>query len=249
MIVPFYINNMRKFICLIFVSWLIMLSASGQDNYLDMRMGAGIPVKDFAENGPDDKGYAGSGFMMSFEGNMFLGKIGIVGSATYGMNYLDDVALRDDLTDHMKEEFSGIVIPPDATVQYVTTQWNNVNLMAGPVLSIPLSVFQVELRALGGVSFVMPPEWQLDISYDNSKLHAVSSGQSVKLAYLAGAGILYHASGKYGIRLGVDYIGTNTRFGVTYRYEEVNTTNSHADVTMEIPVTMFQTTLGLAYYF
>ncbi|NIA10072.1 MAG: hypothetical protein GWP10_10175 [Nitrospiraceae bacterium] len=228
---------------------LVTMTSLAQDNYLDMNFGVGVPLGDFSENGLENKGYAGPGFMMSFEGNYFLGMFGFTGSLTYGMNFLDDVTLQDDLVERMKEHFPDAVIPPDTKVQFVTSQWNGVNILVGPILSFPVSVIRIEARALGGLSFMMPPAWQMYIETDNEKFHSTSSGQSVKLAYMLGAGVIYQTSGTYGIRLGVDYVGTQTGFDVNDTYEKDGVENPPVVTKMNIPISMFQATLGITYAF
>jgi len=240
---------MKIFIGLFFAGLLMSVTGFAQDDYLDMKFGIGVPVGKFSDNGLETNGYAGPGFMMSFEGTYFLGRIGFTGGLTYGMNFLDDVTLQDDITAHLKELFPDVEISPDALVQFVTTPWSNVNALVGPVLSLPVSVIYLEMRAMGGMSFVMPPTWKMDIESGENKLHSMSSGQSVKLAYLVGAGIAYNSSGNYGLRLGVDYVGTKTSFGVNYVYEEGITEKPYQEKSVEIPVNMFQTTLGITYTF
>ncbi len=232
---------------------LLMMSVTGfsQDNYLDMKFGVGIPVGDFSNKELETTGYAGPGFMMSFEGNYFLGVIGFSGSLTYGMNFLDDVALQNDITQHLQELFPDVELPPDAKTQFVISQWSNVNALVGPVLSLPVvPALRVEVKAMGGVSFVMPPTWQLYIQTGDGQLHSESYGQSVKGAYLLGAGITYKSSGTYGIHLGMDYVGSKTNFKLNYAFIEGDVENPpYQTKTVKIPVNMIQVNLGITYAF
>jgi hypothetical protein len=242
---------MKKIFGTIVVFLLTMNMMTAQDNYLDMRLGAGIPRSSFSELEGDSVGYAGTGFMMSFEGNyFFLGTLGVVGSITYGMNFLDEVALQDHLKARFQESFPDVTIPDDATTQWLSKQWNNVNLMAGPVLSFPFSSLKLELRGMAGVSFVMPPEWDLYMAWEDKQFHVTSSGQSARFAWQLGAGLLYKSELGYGFRLGFDYFKTSTRFDVYYSYVQGNVDEvPYESIDQYIPVTMFQATLGILYAF
>ncbi len=242
---------MKKTFGTMVVFMLAMNVLTAQDNYLDMRLGAGIARNEFAELEGDSVGYAGNGFLMSFEGNyFFFGSLGVVGSVTYGMNFLDEVALQDHMKARFQEQFPDVSIPEDATIQWVSKQWNNVNLMAGPVLSFPFSAMKLELRGLAGVSFVMPPEWDLYMAWDENQFHVTSSGQSARFAWQLGAGLLYQHEMGYGFRLGFDYFKTSTRFDVYYAYTQGNADEvPYETVAQYIPVTMFQATFGIIYAF
>ncbi len=242
---------MKRFFGMMTALLLLGGAAPGQENYLDMRLGIGIATGDFAETGRDSVGFAGNGFTMSFEGNyFFLGHLGVAGGLTYGMNFLDDVALQDHLTQRLKELFPDVTLPEDAVAQFTTQQWNNVNVLVGPVFSLPVASLRFEVRGLAGVSFVMPPQWELYLSWEDKQLHTTSSGQSVRFAWSGGAGVLYQNPGGYGLRLGLDYFQTTTRFDVNYRFEEGTGGEApyHA-ITHAVPVTMFQATLGIMYAF
>ncbi len=242
---------MKKIFGTIVAIFLMMSMVKGQDNYLDLQLGAGIPRNEYAALEGDSVGYAGTGFMMSFEGNyFFLGGMGVVGSITYGMNFLDEVSLQDHLKDRFQESFPGVTLPEDATSQWVSQQWSNVNLMAGPVLSFPFAALKLELRGQVGVSFMMPPEWDYYVAWEDKQFHVTSSGQSARFAWQLGAGLLYQHVAGYGLRLGFDYFKTDTRFDVYYSYIEGNADDVPYDtITQYIPVTMFQATLGILYAF
>jgi hypothetical protein len=242
---------MKKIFGTIVVILLWMNGVIAQDNYLDMRLGAGIPNGDFAETGSDSVGSAGTGFTMSFEGNyFFLGKLGVVGSLTYGMNFLDDVSLQEYLEGRLQGLFPGVELPEEAVRQFTSQQWNNVNAMVGPVLSLPFSSLKLELRGLVGVSFIMPPEWDLYLAWDENQFYATSSGQSVRFAWMAGAGLLYQQSGGYGLRLGFDYFQSSTQYDTNYKYERGNAGETpFTTIPLSVPVSMFQATVGILYAF
>ncbi len=242
---------MVRYLGMIIAFLLMMESAGAQENYLDMRLGAGIATGDFAASGADSVGFAGNGFTMAFEANyFFLDHMGVVGGLTYGMNFLDDVALQDYLTQRLQELFPGVVLPEETVTQFTSQQWNNVNLLVGPVITLPVAALRFEVRGLTGISFVMPPAWDLYLSWEDKQFHATSAGQSARFAWMAGAGMLYRNEAGYGLRLGVDYLHTSTRFDVNYRYEEGGAGESpyHA-IPQYLPVTMFQATVGIMYAF
>ncbi len=235
----------------VLVLMLMMQGVKGQKSYLDLRLGMGIPRGDFAEMEGDSVGFATSGFLMSFEGNYFFaGGLGVVGSLTYGMNGMDEIALQDHLKKRMQELYPGITLPPDATQQWNAEQWNNVNLLAGPVLSFPISSLKLELRGMLGVSFVMPPQWEYYVAWEDKQFHVTSSGQSARFAWQLGGGLTYMHEAGYGFRLGFDYFSTTTRHNVYYTYRQGNADESpYKEIPQFMQVAMYQATVGILYAF
>lgn len=237
-----------KTIGVFIIAFMSVLSLHAQKNYLGFSMGVSLPGGAYAKKGLGKGGYAGSGFALAFDGGCFFGKIGLTGSASYGMNYLDDQSLKNDILDHIGYLFPENTWSPDAMIEFTSTQWTYVNFMTGPVLSIPLSVFSFEFRALGGMSFVMPPKRELFIFSSDEQWSGNASGQSVGLGYQIGGGVLFHPSSVYGIRLGVDYLQTRTRYDVHYSYQDPITDKTFLEQA-DFPVSLIHASFGILYYF
>jgi len=224
---------------------------SAQLNYFSLSMGTTLPTQDFAgTTDASTTGYAESGFTMSFDGNYFpFDLFGINGTANFGMNFTDDVELQNDWFDYLKNLYPDVIIPPDATVEFNTTQWNYVNLMAGPIISIPVSRFFIELKAKAGLSFIKPPERNIYISFTNTEINSTASGQSLKFGYQLGGGILYMPNRNYGVRLGVDYFNSAAKVNLESREDDGTGNPVIKPAVLNIPVSAIHLTAGLAYSF
>jgi len=222
-----------------------------QINYFSLSMGATVPTDKFAENtDARTTGYAESGFTMSFDGNYFLFDLfGISGTANFGMNFTDEVKLQDDWFDYINNLFQGVIIPPDATVDFNSTQWTYVNLMAGPIISIPVSRFFIELKAKAGLTFIKSPNKNLTVNFTNIELSSNASGQNLKFGYQFGGGILYMPNRTYGIRLGFDYFNSKANVDLESREDDGLGVPVVKTEVLHIPITAMHFTAGLAYSF
>ncbi|NOY36241.1 MAG: hypothetical protein GXO83_01540 [Chlorobi bacterium] len=238
---------------IIVLGFLIVVSlgtVKAQDSYMSFSLGGSFPYGEFAERGdPGTDGFAGSSFTLAFDGNYFFGMLGIAGTLNFGMSYLDAEALKAARIVHLNEIYTQPVIPRDAAVDYITTQWSYVHLMVGPVFSVPLSVISFEVKAMGGVSFVMPPQQYLTITAGNDTWKSSASGQSIRLGYLTGAAVLIHPNPGYGIRLGVDYISTSGHYAMHYNLDQGFIANNEVAENEDIRIQVFHTTVGIFYNF
>lgn len=235
----------RIYVIILFVLLANLISA--QNSYISLSMGTSIPVGTYSgEDQINTTGYAGPSFTLSFDGNyFFIPYFGITGIANYGMNATDEETLENDWIEYLKDLYPDVIIPDDATVQFSTDQWNYVNLMAGPVLSFPISKFSIEIKARGGMSYIRPPKREIYITYQNTEIYGNATGQSVKFGYLVGGGILYQPNDSYGVRLNADYFSTKAKIDLDRRKDD----DQLVTETIELPVTAFHVTLGIAYFF
>jgi hypothetical protein len=234
------------------ISAMILMSTSSclfsQDSYISLSLGGTFPKGSFAESnllGTD--GYAGSSFTMSFDGNYFMGKLGIAGMLNFGMSYLDGTSIQAARIDYLNEIFPNNVIPPDASTEFISTQWNYVNLMTGPVFALPLSFISFEIKAMGGASVVIPPQENLSVTAGTDHWSCSSSGQSLHLGYLAGGALLFHPNPGYGIRLGVDYISTSATYEMYYNLDLGGVTQNEIVSKEKVPVRLVHLTVGIFY--
>ena len=243
---------MKKPIFLLLLITISFLSIA-QNGYISLSMGGTIPVGDFESTADaSTTGYAGSGFTLNIEGKYsFKPILGIGGTLNYGMNSTDEDALEEDWLEYVKNLYPDSNIPDDANIQFTTNAWNYVNLMAGPVLSIPVSRLLFEFKAQAGVSFITPPKRELYITYDNdnNEMYHNSSGHNTTFGYLLGACILFQANEDYGIKLGADYFGSKAKLTIESQVDDgMGGTEPHYDL-WEVPVTAFHVTVGIAYFF
>ena len=222
-----------------------------QNSYISLSMGGTIPVGGFeSTTDASTTGYAGSGFTLNIEGKYsFRPILGIGGTLNYGMNSTDEDALEKDWLEYVKNLYPDIIIPPDANIQFTTNAWNYVNLMVGPLVTIPVSRLFFEFKAQAGVSFITPPKRELYITYTNNEIYNNSSGHNTAFGYLLGAGILFQANEDYGIKLGADYFCSKAKLTIESQVNDgMGGTEPHYDL-WEVPVTAFHVTVGIAYFF
>jgi len=240
------------------ISFLISIliiagSLYAQHNYVGLSMGASVPFGTYsAEKSSNTTGYALPSFTLSFEADYsFSPYLSLSAIANYGMNGISEEELKNDLIAYFRELYPAVPspLPPDAEVNFIINQWTYVNLMAGPTASLPVSSFIFQLRALAGLSFIMPPERDLQVQYSNTTLRAHSQGQSLKFGYLLGAGIIYKGNSRTGIRIGADYFSTNSVVELEHRYDDsIGPEDINSDE-VEIPVTAMNITMGIVTYF
>lgn len=241
---------MRSGYFLLVLMGLFIAPLYGQESYLSLSLGGSFPRADFAGSsvtGTD--GFAGSSFTMGFDGTWFSGMLGAAATLNFGMSYLDDQALKEARISRLGEIYSQVFIPPDATIDFVSTQWTYVHLMAGPVFSVEMPLLNLEARALAGGSFFMPPVQELTVTSAGNTWTSNASGQSVRLGYLIGGAVLVHPNPGYGIRLGLDYLTTRAGYNVHYNLDQGALENNRVDEKESIAVNILHTTVGIFYNF
>ena len=243
---------MKKIIFLLSLSLFATLSFA-QDHYVSLSMGSSVPLGTYSEDsGSNTNGYALPSFTLSFDGNYYFAPyLGIAVTANYGMNGVAEEELETDLKLHLRDLYfpPGYEFPPDTEVNFITSQWTYVNLLVGPVFSIPVASFNFQIRALAGMSFTMPPTRDLSVKFENTNLNHHAEGQSLKFGYLLGAGILYQPNSNYGLRLGTDYFSTNSVIEIDYLYDDGSGGEEIITEKVEMPVTAMHITLGIVTFF
>lgn len=240
-----------KKITSLFTLFFIVSISFAQDHYVSLSMGSSIPLGTYSgETSSTTTGYALPSFTLSFDGNYFFAPyLGISATANYGMNGVSEEELKTAVILHLQDLYPDFTLPPDAEVNFITTQWTYVNLFVGPVVSVPLASFNFQLRAMAGMSFTMPPKRDLSIKFENTNLNHHAEGQSLKFGYLLGAGIMYQPNRNYGLRLGADYFSTNSVIDIEHRYDDGSGGEEIITEKVEMPVTAMHITLGIVSFF
>lgn len=242
---------MKKLLTLIII-FTLGSSAHAQHNYIGLAMGGSIPTGKYSGvDNPYTSGYATPSFTLDFEAlYSFSPNIGIAAVANYGMNGVEATQLQSDLVSYYRDKYPGIPdpLPEEAEVRMDINQWTYVNLMTGPVASLPVSSFIFEVRALAGLSFTMPPERSLSFDYLGTHLSSEAQGQSLRFGYILGTSIIYkpHSTG---IRLGADYLSTNTKVKVQDIFENGLDPAASEGMEIEMPLNAINITLGIISFF
>ena len=219
-----------------------------QDSFLSISMGASIPLNDYATT---DKilvsGYAGTNFVLNFDASYILVPFfGIGGTFSFGSNYTEANALKNQVVDIFRELYPTFPIPEDSEVEVTLGPWRYVNLMVGPQLSFPIAIMQLDLRALGGVSFVMPPDRDLSVTTPDGDYISSQTGQLVNFGYLIGGGIRFGMRGATSIRIAADYFHSKPSLEVKNEFLRDNIIEKQK---YDMDLNTLHVTVGLAFNF
>jgi len=227
---------------------LLFISVFGysQKSHIGLSMGPAFPLNNFSKT--DDyisNGYTQTGFNLSFEGNYIpTWYFGIGGALTFATNYPN----QDSMLVGLVRELRKLDVPPipeGVDVEFSIENWSYINFLAGPTLAFPAGKLQFNLKALIGLSLVMPPTQTLSLSYNDNQISSYSDVQTASFCYNFGADIIFKLNGSYSIKFGTEYFHTATEYDVEFSYNE----NSLPIIKRDISIDAIHSTVGLAYLF
>ena len=195
-------------------------AAYGQQNFASLSFGAALPQGGYGQTGDlSSSGYAKSGGTIKFDAGYFpTSYLGIGGSFSFGSNYAMSDSLMQDMIDYVVENASDITeIPEDAERLYSNGFWNNISLYLGPHFSFRATQkLYFDLRVLGGLSFLRPPQQEILISWDGNEIHSVVSNSKVAFGFTAGGGMRYKLNENLALKLGVDFCQARAKFDYNF---------------------------------
>ena len=236
-------------LCFLFV----MGNAQRNDNFMSIAMGASIPMSDFASTSAEnrDAGYATTSFALGFDGAyLFTKNFGLGGAVLLSNNSVARTQLRDNLLTRIEEDYPDFELPEESQISFEVGAWNTINLMVGPYLSLPANQMTLDVRALAGASFVLPPEFQVNLSTPEQDLRRYSDiKRTVNFGYLIGGGFRFNTRANYIIRLSVDYTNTKASVKVTDQITKNNQTEENPIRTLKQPISALIIGVGIGYHF
>lgn len=236
-------QNIKRKILIPLILGLVATGVSGQRNYMGLSFGVSLPGEEFAiKSMPGSGGYALPGFVLEFSGGyIFDYYLGIAGTCTFNLSSPD----RDWLANDLRNAFPGI-LPEDVEVNLRVENWLYSNVMAGPMLTLPVRDLNFDLRGLVGLGFLMSAPWELHVIKPDEELFEKHNGQTVSFAYMLGAGIRYNFNSRNAIRLSADYFRSRSSF----RIEENEVTGGiSGKASYDMQVSTVNLNLGLAWRF
>ena len=240
-----------KRLFIIITLWAFCLSIYGQDSFLGLSMGASFPFGDYASgDNAFSSGYAGTNFVLNFDASYVVAPyIGVGATFSFGSNYADEDALKKTILTDLAERYSQIDFPAleDAEFNINMGKWTYINLMVGPNVSIPLVILHLDLRALGGITFLTPPEREVEITWTEDEIFTSQSSQLIHFGYVLGAGIRFGMRGATGIRIGVDYFSSKPAMEV--KTSHLLIPEKEKTVAFDLPMKTLHATLGLCFNF
>jgi opacity protein-like surface antigen len=209
---------MRKFVWV----WVLFFSASafGQQNFASISFGACLPQGGYGLTGDlSSNGYAKTGGTIKFDAAYFpVSYLGIGGSFSFGSNYGISDSLMQDMIDYVLENASSVIeIPDDAEKLYGSGFWNNISVFLGPHFSFRAAQrLYFDVRVLGGLSILKPPDQELLISWDGNEIHSFVSNQELSFGFTAGGGLRFKLNENLALKFGVDYNQARAKFDYTF---------------------------------
>ena len=231
----------------IFFLFLITTACYAQKSFMSLTMGLSVPVGSFSDTADIySDGFAGSNFVINFDGAYFLMPvIGVGGTFSFGSSYGGGESLENALYDDIIENFSILTVPADP--DFDSGKWNYVNLMVGPQISIPLNNINIDFKALGGLSFIFVPSRDISIQLDNGEFQSSTQGDEFNFGYIIGTGVRFGVGRGTGIRLALDYYHSKPTLVTNNSYTNNNILDS--DDQFEISMNSLHMALGIAYNF
>jgi len=239
--------------------WILILflaaasmHVSAQQNFASISFGASLPQGNYVATGDlASNGYAKNGGAIKFDAGYFpVSYFGIGGSFSFGSNYASRDSLINDMVAYIEANTpGGIDIPDNAEILYGSGFWNYINLFIGPHFSIRTSQrFYLDIRALGGLSIIRPPDQELRISYDGNNIYTQTSHNNVAFGWTVGAGARYKFNSNLALKLGVDLVQTKAKN--TYSFDLFQgVVNDVPPLDAEFSIQALEITAGLAYSF
>ena len=231
---------------------LASLPTFAQQNFASISFGASLPQGDYAALGDlSSNGYAKSGGAIKFDAGYFpTSYFGIGASFSFGSNYANRDSLLNDMVTYIEENASNIIhIPDDAEILYGSGFWNYINVFIGPHFSIRASQrIYFDFRALGGVSFVRPPDQELRINFDNTSIYTRTSHNSASFGFLAGTGVRFTLNENLALKFAADYYQSKSKNTYTFELFQ-GVAEDVPPLDAEFLIRTIELTIGLAYSF
>lgn len=243
----------KYFLIPVLVLFVNIALSQSNDHFMSISMGASFPMDDFSSTSIDNEnaGYAETSFGLAFDGAyLFTQNVGIGGNIGFSNNSVARNLLRDNLIQRIEEDYPDFEIPEDTQISFDVGAWNTINLMFGPHLTLPANQLNLDLRALAGFSFVLPPEFNILISNPEEDLRRKSAiKRSANFGYLLGGGFRYNTRSNTIIRIMVDYTNTKAKITLTDEVTEDNQTEEQNVRTVNQPISAVFVGIGIGYHF
>lgn len=239
---------MKKYI-LIFVSIIGSIYASiAQEEsfnkyFFGLRGGYTSLSGDFVKSDYADSssGFANSnGVNFGLEGGYMIKKnfgiAAIISTSSFASNGLQS------LSDGYQEDFE-----VDSITLTASGKYSSYNFMVGPMISYPKGKFTFNAKVLGGLAYLITPEYKIDVEDQLDATFYQRSANSATFGFQTELSINYSLLDNLGLELGIDYSYAKPSFSITNENREVNvgrkiTEYNHA-------FTALNTHFGIVYSF
>lgn len=228
-----------------------MFNGFGQGGFMSLSMGASIPVGDFADTVDLYKsGFAGTNFVLNFDGAyFFLPYLGLGGTFSFGSNYGGGEDLQNKIKKEIPSKFPELSIPFDPEYNFNIGQWNYVNLMIGPQISVLLNNIGLDFKALAGLSFITSPEREVTLQLTDGEFTSSQENRQLNFGYILGSGFRFGVGRSTAIRLSADYFYSKSSFEIKNAYQTNGTHDDLPSDEYKLAINSIHVALGIAYNF
>ena len=146
------------------------------------------------------------------------------------------------LSDGYQEDFE-----VDSITLTASGRYSAYNFLVGPIFSYPKGKFTFNAKVLGGLVYMLTPEYKVDIE---DQLDATFYQRSAKVATFGiqtGLSLQYSISNNLGLKFGIDYSFSRPNFSITNENRDVNVGRKIKEYHQAF--TSFNTNLGVVYSF
>lgn len=228
-----------------------MFNGFGQGGFMSLSMGASIPVGDFADTVDLYKsGFAGTNFVLNFDGAyFFLPYLGLGGTFSFGSNYGGGEDLQNKIKKEIPSKFPELSIPFNPEYNFNIGQWNYVNLMIGPQISVLLNNIGLDFKALAGLSFITSPEREVTLQLTDGEFTSSQENRQLNFGYILGSGFRFGVGRSTAIRLSADYFYSKSSFEIKNAYQTNGTDDDLPSDEYKLAINSIHVALGIAYNF
>ena len=153
--------------------------------------------------------------------------------ASYGLQSLSDGYQEDFEVDSITLTASG--------------KYSSYNFMVGPMISYPIGKFTFNAKVLGGLTYMITPEYKVDIEDQLDATFYQRSSSAATFGFQTELSIDYSLSDNLGLKLGIDYSYAKPSFTITNENREVNVGRKITEYNQAF--TALNTHLGIVYSF
>ena len=202
--------------------------------FSELVIGMAIPTGDFAGTDPQNtrSGFATTG------GFLFAG---------YGKLYNDRIGFEVAVSVNaypLAEEIDQLKKMENAAYYEHGFGWWTISGLIGPCFSVPVKNFSFDFRILAGVMDVIRPYFRNLNSTGAAKLEE-STGNGYAFTWHCGAGIQYRLSDKVGLKLSLDYLGSNPEINYQETYSAYQIYYHKEEINYKQPVSSFNSGFGV----
>jgi|GEM_PF-919773 len=240
------------------VSILLTLTLYGQrnyNNYTGISMGVSVPLGDFAsvDSANRQAGYGQSSFFLAFDGAyLFSPYMGVCGIFSFANTTLNTGRLKENIKARIRNDYPDLVLPEESYISYNLGVWNQIRIHAGPQVSLPFNRLSIDIRVLGGISFILAPSNELYFynKETSQQFRTISdTKQTVALGYTLGGGLRYLTPSHVILRLMVDYTYAEASVEITSNFTDSGIPHNEKKEDHTQPMNTILIGAGIAYHF